>query len=174
MVTDVSSFQMPSGEYACIAIVNDVTNQKRDIAEKELAREKLVKSQEEISSILQSMTDGFCAINKNWQFTYINRAGEKVFGRSSDELLGEKITEYMFNDTARLHYHEVMSEKRSVTFEAIFEALGNKWFEVSAYPKETGMTCYFRDITSRKVAENEISRLDRLNLCGAIGCWNRT
>ena len=30
------------------------------------------------------------------------------------------------------------------------------------------MTCYFRDITSRKISESEIARLDRLNLVGQL------
>lgn len=30
LVADLSSFQMPSGEYACVAIVNDITDRKRE------------------------------------------------------------------------------------------------------------------------------------------------
>ncbi|ODA39317.1 LytS/YhcK type 5TM receptor domain-containing protein [Desulfosporosinus sp. BG] len=159
---DLSSFQMPSGQYACVAIVNDVT-------ERRLFYEKLVKHQEETVSILESMTDCFVAINKNWQVTYINRAGEIAFGKSRDELLGQTMDEiHKLNGTARLHYNEVMTEKRTVTFEIFSEALGNKWFEISAYPTETGMICYLRDITSRKIAQDEMARLDRLNLVGQL------
>ncbi|KUO74843.1 MAG: diguanylate cyclase [Desulfosporosinus sp. BRH_c37] len=141
----------------------------RDITEQKLAREKLIESQEEMILILESMTDCFYAIDGNWQFTYINRAGEKVMGKSRAELLGKKVTEvFKPNDTTLLRFQEVMSEKRSVTFEIISEALGDKWLEVSAYPTESGLTCYFRDITSRKIAEDEIARLDRLNLVGQL------
>ena len=140
-----------------------------DITERKLSGEKLVKAQEEKISILESMTDCFFAINRNWQFTYVNRAGEIVFGKSRDELLGVKITElFRLDDTALLHYHEVMSEKRSVTFELISKVLGGKWLEISAYPTETGMTCYFSDITSRKISEREFARLERLNLVGQL------
>lgn len=141
----------------------------RDITEQKLSREKLIKSQEEMTSILESMTDCFIAIDWDWQYTYINGAGEKAFGKSRDELLGNKMTEaFMFNDTAQQNFQVVMSEKRSVNFEIVSEALGNKWLEISAYPTETGFTCYFRDTTSRKIAEKEIARLDRLNLVGQL------
>lgn len=141
----------------------------RDITEQKLSREKLIESQEETASILESMTDCFYAIDRDWQFTYINRAGEIAFGKSRDELLGKKITEvFKLNHTALLHYHEVMSEKRSVTFEIVSEMLGNKWMEISLYPRESGLTCYFQDITSRKIAEDEIARLDRLHLVGQL------
>ncbi|MDR3586732.1 MAG: ATP-binding protein [Desulfosporosinus sp.] len=142
----------------------------RDIIEQKSASEKLIKAQEETISILESMTDCFFAIDRDMQFTYINRAGEIAFGKSQDELLSKKITEVIkVNDTALQHYHEVMNEKKSATFEIVSEALGNKWLEISAYPAESGLTCYFHDITSRKIAEKEMARFDRLNLVGQLG-----
>lgn len=129
----------------------------RNITEQKLSNEKLIKSQEEMVSILESMTDCFFAMDQDLQFTYINRAGEMAFGKSRDELLGKKMTEvFRANNTALLHYKEVMTEKKSVTFEIISEALGNRWLEISVYPTEIGVTCYFRDITSRKLAEEAL------------------
>lgn len=142
---------------------------KRDIIEQKLASEQLLKAQEEKVSILESMTDCFFALDQDMHFTYINHAGEIAFGKSQNELLSKKITEVIkVNATALQHYHEVMSEKKSATFEFVSEALGGKWLELSAYPAENGLTCYFRDITSRKIAEGEIARFDRLNLVGQL------
>ena len=93
----------------------------KDITEQKLSREKLMKAQEEKADILESMTDCFFTIDRNWQVTYINHAAEIAFGKSRDELLNKKITKFSLNDTALLHYHEVMSDKRSVTFEIISE-----------------------------------------------------
>ncbi|WP_092330691.1 PAS domain S-box protein [Desulfosporosinus hippei] len=141
----------------------------RDITKQKLVQEKLVSSQEEMTYILESMTDCFFAIDNNWLFTYVNRAGEKVMEKSREELIGMKLTEvFEANDTTLQRFNEVMCEKRSVTFEILSEALGNKWLEVSAYPIGTGLTCYFRDITSRKMAQDEMARLDRLNLVGQL------
>jgi len=118
-----------------------------------------------VADIIENMHEGFFVIDGNWQFTYINRAGEMTFGKSRDELLGKKLTEVLrINDTALLRYHEVMNEKRSVDFEIISESFGNKWFEIRAYPTKNGLTGYFKDISSRKMAEQEFYRLDRLNL----------
>ena len=141
----------------------------RDITEQKLSREKLIRAQEEKASILKSMTDCFFTLDRNGQFTHINRAAEIVFGRPRDELLDKKIVEvFSVSDTALLHYQEVINEKKTVSFEFMCETLGNKWLEVDAYPTETGLTCYFRDITSRKIADKEFSRLERLNLVGQL------
>ncbi|TGE34593.1 PAS domain S-box protein [Desulfosporosinus sp. Sb-LF] len=129
----------------------------RDVTEEKLASEKLIKSQEEKVSILESMTDCFYAMDRDLQFTYINHAAEIAFGKSRGQLLGKKMTEvFKANDTALYYYHEVINEKRSVTFEIISEALGGKWLEISVYHTKTGVTCYFRDITSRKTAEETL------------------
>jgi len=149
-VANLTNFHLLSGEYACLAIVNDITEQK-------LVQDKLIKSQKEMASILGNMTDGFVAIDENWIITNVNRAGEIILGKSRDEILGKILTEvFKCNEVARLHYHEVMSEKRSVTFEILAKVIGNKWFEVSAFPIENGIAVYFRDITSRKIAEEAL------------------
>lgn len=142
----------------------------RDITEQKLSLQKLVQSRKEMANILESMTDCFCVIDKNWRCSYINRAGEILLGKSRDELLDKKITElYKINDVIMRQFKEVMTERRTVNFEIVSETLGGKWVEISAYPTDTtGITCYFRDITSRKIAENEIARLDRLNLVGQL------
>ncbi|HZK54894.1 MAG TPA: PAS domain S-box protein [Desulfosporosinus sp.] len=128
-----------------------------DITELKLARQKLMKSQEEKALILETMNDCFYAIDMDWQLTDMNRAAEIAFEKSRDELLGKKITDvFKLNDIAIRHYQEVMSEKRPVSFEIISEMLGNKWFEISAYPIENGMTCYFRNITRRKIVQEAL------------------
>ncbi|MDR3543308.1 MAG: PAS domain S-box protein [Desulfosporosinus sp.] len=129
----------------------------RDITESKLASDELTKSQKEMVSILESMTDCFYAMDQDLQFTYINHAAEIAFEKSRGQILGKKMTEvFKVNDTALFHYHDVMHNKESATFEILSEALGNKWLEMSVYPVVTGVTCYFRDITSRKLSEEAI------------------
>lgn len=136
----------------------------KDITEQKLSRKKLKESQEETVAILESMTDGFLAINREEKFTYINHAGEEVLGKFRNDLLGKKFTDEV-NKTIAVYFHEVMVEKKTINFE---ENIGNKRLEYSVYPTEDGLTCFFRDITSRKIAENEIARIDRLNLVGQL------
>lgn len=87
-------------------------------------------------------------------------------------MVGQKITEaFRVNDSALLHYHDVMSEKKPATFEIISEVLDNNWIEIRAYPTATGLTSYFKDITSRKMAEKELNS-DRLNLVKELAFQN--
>jgi len=138
----------------------------KDITEQKLSRKKLKESQEKTIAILESMTDGFFAINSKGIFTYINNEGEKILGKFRNELLDKKITEvFEVNNSLSFYYREVMIYNKTANFE---EVVGNKILEFSVYPTEDGLTCYFRDITNRKKAEKEIARLDRLNLVGQL------
>lgn len=141
----------------------------QDVTKNKHLHEELIKSQNQLVSILDSMTDCFLAIDGNWNYTYINRASEIALGKSSEELLGKKMTEiFKINPIVKLKFEQVLAEKRSESFEVISEALNSKWLEINAYPSEDGLICYFRDISARKSAEFEIARLDRLNLVGQL------
>lgn len=141
----------------------------KDITERKLSLEKLMESQEQKTSILESMTDCFLAIDRDLQLTFINRAAEKALGKTRNELLGKRMIDIIeLNDISQQKFDEVINERKSVTYETLSETLGNKWFEISAYPTEIGLTCFFRDITNRKIAEKEIARLDRLDLVGQL------
>lgn len=140
-----------------------------DITERKLMRQKLMKSEQEMASILESMTDCFFAVNENLQFTYVNSAAELAFAQTRNELLGQSITEvYKGNEIATQSFKRVIREKKPLNFEIFSDGLSDKWLEISAYPAETGLTCFFRDITHRKNEEKELARLDRLNLVGQM------
>ncbi|WP_407310404.1 PAS domain S-box protein [Desulfosporosinus sp. SB140] len=141
----------------------------RDITKTKLTREQLIKSQREMASILESMTDCFFAVDRDYILTYINRAFESTLGKSGKELLGKKMTEvFKISSTVLQKFEQVISKQRPLSFEIISEKLNNKWLDINIYPTENGLICYFRDISVRKIAEFEIARLDRLNLVGQL------
>ena len=55
-------------------------------------------------------------------------------------------------------YHRAIDENIPVKFEDYFAPI-DKWFEISAAPKESGLSVYFQDISERKKAEAELKRL---------------
>lgn len=43
------------------------------------------------ASILESITDAFFCLNREWEFTYINRRAKQLLGRQRNDLLGKNI-----------------------------------------------------------------------------------
>ncbi len=128
----------------------------RDITVRRAAEREVQASREELRGTLESITDAFCALDQNWNITYVNRAAEQVTGRSRDELLGMNQWD-AFPATRGTIVEEcfgrAVAERRPVLFEHYYAPL-SAWLETSAFPTIAGgLAVYFRDITGRKLAE---------------------
>lgn len=110
------------------------------------------------SHILESITDGFFALDRNWNFTYVNRVFEKVLQMNRQDLIGENYWDH-FPETRDLEFYDqyqrAMTQKESIHFEAFYPKM-NIWFIVNAYPTENGMAVYFQDISEKKQAQHAL------------------
>lgn len=120
-------------------------------------------------TILQSISDGVFALNREWRFTYANQPAYRIFERQSGQLLGRLLWEEIpglagsaFEQLCRT----TMTERTagSVTLSYPDRAA---WYEVHAYPAEPdGVTVHLRDITERIHAEEALR--DRIALLQEI------
>lgn len=109
------------------------------------------------SNVMDELRDAFFAVDHNWYFTYLNPAAEKLLQRNKEDLLGKCLWgEFKEAIGTRFYkqYHKALESKIVVEFEDKFEPL-NKWFDVRAYPYESGIAVHFRDINNRKKALEE-------------------
>ncbi|MEH1848552.1 MAG: GAF domain-containing protein [Nostoc sp.] len=127
------------------------------ITEKLLAHKQAAHAQSEaartrINNLLESITDGFFALDKKWQFTYINGQAKRLLQKTQNQLLGKNIWEVfpeIIGTTFYREYHRAILEQVSVEFEEFYPPL-NCWFQVHAYPAKDGLSIYFQDITERR------------------------
>jgi PAS domain S-box-containing protein len=138
----------------------------RDISERKRAEVALREALPRSETILESITDAFVAVDRDWRYTYVNeRALRRIQWRAGrtltrEEVLGQGIWD-LFPDAVNSEfyekYREAMREQRPVEFEAYF-APTDEWIEAHAYPSETGLSIYYRNVNARKWAEEEIRR----------------
>lgn len=130
----------------------------RDITEQTKAQQQLDEYHHRIVEIFESITDGFIALNKDWIVTYWNKEAERLLHMSREEVIGKNIWE-AYEDAVQTkfysEYHRAVKEHTSVTFEEYFSRL-NIWIEVSAFPSDKGLSIYFKDITNRKLAKEQL------------------
>jgi PAS domain S-box-containing protein len=137
-----------------------VSTVARDITERRRTEEALDTAQRHIANILESTTDCFFALNAERRFTYVNAQTEAYLGIPKERLLGRVMTEVL----PQLDGHEIlkrqdeaMTGRQPVHFEAQSPVTG-KWLELHFYPTDTGLAVYFRDISSRKEAEEALRK----------------
>ncbi|WP_316810969.1 PAS domain S-box protein [Pedobacter heparinus] len=123
----------------------------------------LKKKAREIENILESITDGFFTVNKNWELTYINKAFEKIIQTNRADIIGKNLWE-CFPEARELDYSQLykkaLSENVPVHFEEFYPPL-NIWLSVNAYPTDTGLAVYFTDNTAQQNYQRKIEVQNR-------------
>lgn len=115
------------------------------------------------AQILESISDAFVAVDREWRFTYLNARAQQVFRMRASRLIGRVCWE-LFPEGARTQgyrrLHEAMAEGRSVEY-LEFSLRYGIWYEVKAYPSRDGLSIYFRDVTERVAAEQKLRLHER-------------
>lgn len=123
------------------------------------AEEEKNRGRARIAEILDSISDAFYAIDADGRFTYVNRQAEQLWGRDRDTLVGKQFwTEFSTPPTAVDFpaHRQVLLTRQPQRYENFSPADG-RWFDVSLYPESGGgLSCFIRDVTERKRAEEEI------------------
>lgn len=138
-----------------ISVVMDITERRRAQRERDelIVLEQTARAQ--LANILNSITDGFYALDRDWRFTYVNRKAEEVLAHSRHELVGLRIWE-AFPEAGETEFptefNRAMNEGQTAEFE-VFSPVSNKWFAMRAYPAPGGISVFFLDVTGRKQAE---------------------
>jgi PAS domain S-box-containing protein len=113
-------------------------------------------------AILESMSEGFIALDAEWRITYANRAAEDVTRRRREQLVGGQFWDLFRTlrgtpeETALRRSVQTGAANRISTY----DAGQGRWFEINAFPMEGGgIVLYFRDETDRRRAEEGVRRL---------------
>jgi len=125
---------------------------QREITERKQAETALIESKQQVSKILESITDGFFTVDHQWRFTYFNQKAEQILQKTRTELLGQNLWEVfpeIIGTTLEREYRTAITKQITVKFEGYYSPL-KKWFEVHAYPSKEGLSVVFNDITKCK------------------------
>ena len=146
---DINAFPVGDLQNHQFAVLfTNVTDRKR-------AEAALQESEEQSRNILESITDGFFALDQDWRFTYVNPQGERLLARTPGDLQGKVIWEE-YPGTVGMEferaYRHTASERVASSFISFYPD-HNCWYEVYAYPAADGITVYFKNVTDRKQAE---------------------
>ena len=135
---------------------------RRALDRAEMAEEALrVMHRKETSQLLDSISDGFFSLDREWHFTYLNSSAGRLLRVPPETLLGKVIWEvYPALDGLSLgrEYRRAMRENIMVKAEDFYPEPLNAWYEARCYPSETGLSIFFADLTDQKEAQEALWR----------------
>ena len=141
-------------EIICGAIVNF-----HDISDRKQSEQQLQGYSEHITNILNSITDGFIALDNNFNILWWNPIAEQLTGVKDVDVLGKNLwvaLPELRNTVALAEYKKTIASKTGSAFELYIRKL-KVYFDVNAYPSQQGLFVYFKDITHRKNQEMLLS-----------------
>ena len=133
----------------------------RDISTRKSALLRLEATNKRTAGILESITDAFYTLDREWCFTFVNTEAERVLRRSRQELIGKCLWDvYPLSLSTRFEYEfrRALAEDVTIYLEEYSKSL-NTWLDVRAYPSPDGLSVFFQDITDRKQVETEREHL---------------
>lgn len=117
---------------------------------------------ERLRTTLESITDAFCTLDRDWRFTYANRQAEQLFDRPCNSLLGVQIWDdfpQLLGTPFERELRRAWAGELPVHFEEFHRRL-DKWFAVTAYPSSQGLAVQFRDVTDARAARQRLELLE--------------
>ena len=142
-------------------ILRDATADKSADEQSRQAQEDLREAYQHTAGILESITDAFYALDRQWRFTYLNAQAERLLFRPRAELLGKNLWEEFPGSEGADFYgrvHQAAAQQTAITFEEYYAPLA-AWFDVRVYPSPDGLSVYFHDISERKRSETDLRLL---------------
>lgn len=124
---------------------------------------RLHRSSQHTVKVLESITDAFIAVDRQWAITYVNTQAADILKCEIKGLLGENflsvLPESLGKRFTECYRHAVASSLQLVSFEAYYEPT-ERWLMVRGYPGLDGLSIFLQDFTERKQAEEQLIELN--------------
>jgi PAS domain S-box-containing protein len=120
---------------------------------------------DQYAQLLESMRDGFIAVDREWRIVYVNRAAEVLVLLRRDRAIGADIRELLPAEPTYLHdaLGATMQDREPRVLVALFpvgRVFRGRSFDVQLHPlPDGGLSILFEDVTERLAKEVELARL---------------
>ncbi|MDI7223710.1 PAS domain-containing sensor histidine kinase [Leptospira santarosai] len=120
----------------------------------------------EKQSVIESMSDRYFSLSKDWRFISVNRQSLSTLGKSKEQLIGRKIWDLYPESSVRIFrdkFESAVRTQKPTTFEYKIVETGNV-MEFRVYPFEEGISVFFQDITEKRKRDSEQNILKEIAL----------
>ena len=123
----------------------------QDISARKAADRELERLNQRLTNILESITDAFLTVDRDWTFQYVNAEAGRLMGQDPADMRGRNAWE-LFPEGLGTPFEEAfrrsMETRCPTALEEYYEPFG-MWLDVRVYPTDEGLALYFQDVTER-------------------------
>ncbi|MFY7838660.1 MAG: PAS domain S-box protein, partial [Lacibacter sp.] len=137
----------PSSE-GLVIIFEDITEKK----EMQLAYQK---SQERYREMVERITDGFIALDRNFNYIFLNKQAAELIKKTQEDVLGKNVWDLFPDAVGSSTYNafqQALKTQKYVRNIDYYPPL-DLWQENHIYPSEDGLSVFIRDISEEKRKE---------------------
>jgi PAS domain S-box-containing protein len=111
--------------------------------------------------MLDAVPAGFCFLDPEWRFRFVNAHAERLLGRSRGEVVGRTMGEVCPDTVGGIvdaAFRTAVTTGEPVRVEATCSQRAGKFYEIQAWPDIDGLAVYVLDVTDRRRAEDAARR----------------
>ncbi|MBK1703693.1 EAL domain-containing protein [Halochromatium glycolicum] len=131
--------------------ISSVQGAFQDISALKSAEHEAEALAERLQKTLESITDGFFTLDRDWRFTYLNQEAARLLQHPREQLLGQDFWQCFpeaIGTRIERAYRQAMLTQETTSFEEYYRPFST-WFEIRAYPSSDGLAVYFQDVSER-------------------------
>jgi diguanylate cyclase (GGDEF)-like protein/PAS domain S-box-containing protein len=141
--------------YLCFGLMINAVTRYRNAYLVEYNRSESLRVE---SEVLESISDCFISLDSDLRLVYLNEAACIEFEVSPQVVLGGSVPQIapaFFSDEMLAKMRVALSDASATLFEARHKSL-DRWYELRCFPKDGGISVYFRNITGAVVARRQL------------------
>lgn len=132
--------------------------QSEHVRREQILRAEAESTKDRLEMVLESVSEAFIAVGRDWRITYVNSKAATVAGKPKAALIGADIRAAYFvdpNGPVPEMLERAMRERTSARTEAR-DNVGGQWWEIRVFPSPDGLVVFSADITERRNAETRL------------------
>jgi len=140
-----------------VTVGRDVTQQRRD-------REQIEESNHQLNRMLERIDDGFCALDREFRFTYVNSRAQKILRQSLPDLMGKPIWDAIPTLKSSEFFRPLM-DAFHMQRPAFIEGTSRRFqrqYDLRVYPSGDGLSLFMTDVTERNRIQHELDQTHEL------------
>jgi PAS domain S-box-containing protein len=160
---------MPTGDGLAICY--------RDISSRKIAERREQEAARRLAEVLELTSDGVFTLDRNWNYTFLNRSAQRLIERG-DSLLGKNVWQefpWAVGGPSWVIYHRSMNEGLPGEIVAPLPGPSDRWLVIHSEPAPEGIVVFFRDVTEERrhdrIVQAQRELLESVQQSARLATW---